>query len=207
MDYRVDETPTLKALKCAVETLSSLPDSAVANRMNGDGGPRTSFMLPSQAEQLLSCIDGSLALRLLMERIGMRLDAPHHLVAPTYLAKREGNHGDWLARLDSTRPCKTIVSHIAKDAYAYVHPHEPRAISAREAARVQTFPDWFSFGDVSLTDALKMIGNAVPPLLSYQIAKRTAALLISEFWAKPAVTRQLDKRGRAKPSPKPKLAA
>jgi site-specific DNA-cytosine methylase len=177
MDYRVDEAPTLAAFRDALEALASLPAAAhekAARALPKDGPGLPS---PEQARELLSRLDGSLALRLLMEQIGERLDAPHHLVTPTYLSKRDGNHGDWLARLDGARPCKTIVAHMGKDTYGYVHPNAPRTLSVREAARVQTFPDWFSFGGVALTDALKMIGNAVPPLLSHRIAIRVAATL------------------------------
>ena len=55
-----------------------------------------------------------------------------------------------------------------------------RRLSVRECARIQTFPDDYEFiipanGDtkgVSASDAYKIIGNAVPPLLGYHIAKR-----------------------------------
>ncbi len=55
-----------------------------------------------------------------------------------------------------------------------------RRLSVRECARIQTFPDEYQFilpamnGNkaVSGSEAYKMIGNAVPPLLGYHIAKR-----------------------------------
>lgn len=61
-----------------------------------------------------------------------------------------------------------------------------RRLSVRECARIQTFPDEYkfvqktSFGDpynVSASEAYKLIGNAVPPLLGYHIASR-----LSEIW-------------------------
>jgi site-specific DNA-cytosine methylase len=66
---------------------------------------------------------------------------------------------------------------MAKDTYQYVHPWEARTLSVREAARVQTFPDWFSFGSLGFVDALRNVGNAVPPLLAVQIADRIAQVL------------------------------
>lgn len=188
MDYRVDEAPTLAGLRGVLEALATLPATAYDNiaRALPRGGP--SLPSPELARELLAQLDGSLALRLLMEQIGERLEAPHHLVTPTYLSKRDGNHGDWLARLDGSRPCKTIVAHMGKDTYGYVHPSAPRTLSVREAARVQTFPDWYSFGRVALTDALKMIGNAVPPLLSHKIAARVAATLARRIAAAGALT-------------------
>ena len=46
-----------------------------------------------------------------------------------------------------------------------------RRLSVRECARIQTFPDNFIFEYDDIKDAYKMIGNAVPPHLGYEIAK------------------------------------
>ena len=54
-----------------------------------------------------------------------------------------------------------------------------RRLSVRECARIQTFPDDYQFilpktethRSVSSSDAYKIIGNAVPPVLAYNIAK------------------------------------
>ncbi|MGE4396304.1 MAG: DNA cytosine methyltransferase [Sulfurimonas sp.] len=49
-----------------------------------------------------------------------------------------------------------------------------RRLSVRECARIQTFPDDYAFvtNSVSASEAYKIIGNAVPPLLAYAVAKR-----------------------------------
>ena len=53
---------------------------------------------------------------------------------------------------------------------AYIHPSQDRAISVREAARLQSFPDWFQF-EGSMTDQYVQIGNAVPPVLGRCVAR------------------------------------
>ena len=73
-------------------------------------------------------------------------------------------------KLDVTKPSHTLVAHLGKDTYSHIHPIEPRGITVREAARLQSFPDDFFF-DCSMGDAFKQIGNAVPPLLAYGVAK------------------------------------
>ena len=72
-------------------------------------------------------------------------------------------------RLCLDKPSHTLVAHLSVDTYSHIHPVEPRGISVREAARLQSFPDDFSF-DCSMGDAYKQIGNAVPPLMAKAIA-------------------------------------
>ncbi|WP_034210545.1 DNA cytosine methyltransferase [Lachnospira multipara] len=81
---------------------------------------------------------------------------------------REKFENKW-KRLDSSKPSHTLVAHLAKDTYSHIHPWEPRGISVREAARIQSFPDDFYF-NCSMGDAYKQIGNAVPPLLAFGVA-------------------------------------
>jgi DNA (cytosine-5)-methyltransferase 1 len=77
---------------------------------------------------------------------------------------------DKYARLRGDRPSKTIVAHLAKDGNGYVHPTQVRSISIREAARLQSFRDDYTFCG-SPSDQWTQVGNAVPPVLAEKIAR------------------------------------
>jgi len=55
--------------------------------------------------------------------------------------------------------------------------HLYRRLSVRECARIQTFPDSFEFYYSNISDAYKMIGNAVPVRLAYYIAREIVMCL------------------------------
>jgi DNA (cytosine-5)-methyltransferase 1 len=74
-------------------------------------------------------------------------------------------------RLAWDEPSRAIAAHIAKDGYWYIHPEQHRTLSIREAARVQSFPDWFRFAGFK-TSALKQIGEAVAPLVAEAIGRK-----------------------------------
>lgn len=72
-------------------------------------------------------------------------------------------------RLKKSEVSKTITSHMRYDCHMYIHPDQPRGLSPREAARIQTFPDDYVFRG-NLNSWYKQIGNAVPVRLAEIIA-------------------------------------
>ena len=71
---------------------------------------------------------------------------------------------DRYTRQHRERPCSTVVAHLSKDGLMFIHPTQQRSLTPREAARIQSFPDWFRF-PAARTHAFRLIGNAVPPLI------------------------------------------
>ena len=84
---------------------------------------------------------------------------------------QHGNHSykSVYGRLKWAEPSQTITSGFYSMCMGrYVHPSRRRTLTAHEAARLQFFPDYFSFEAAgSRTAIAKIIGNAVPPKLSY----------------------------------------
>lgn len=73
-------------------------------------------------------------------------------------------------KLNENEVCKTITSHMKFDCNMYIHPTEPRGLTPREAARIQTFPDDYIFYG-SQNGWYAQIGNAVPVKLAEIIGK------------------------------------
>ena len=71
---------------------------------------------------------------------------------------------DRYTRQSRRKACSTIVAHLSKDGLMFIHPTQNRSLTPREAARIQSFPDWFWF-PVPRTHQFRIIGNAVPPLV------------------------------------------
>ena len=76
-------------------------------------------------------------------------------------------------RLKYDEPSGTVVN-VRKS--MWVHPTKDRAISIREAARLQTFPDSFVFFGTK-DKQYQQVGNAVPPIMAEAIAKELAEQL------------------------------
>ena len=81
-------------------------------------------------------------------------------------AKPERTQNTIYLRLDPNLPSGTVVN-VRKS--MWIHPTLNRAITVREAARLQSFPDESVFTGTR-TQQYRQVGNAVPPLLGYALA-------------------------------------
>jgi DNA (cytosine-5)-methyltransferase 1 len=72
-------------------------------------------------------------------------------------------------KLIADRPSRTITAHLRMDCHSHIHPFQIRAITPREAARCQSFPDDYLFLGAYLKTYME-IGNAVPVLMAKGIA-------------------------------------
>lgn len=80
-------------------------------------------------------------------------------------ADRERCHSGIYHRLEANQP-SIVIGNYRKN--MLIHPYQDRGLSVREAARLQSFPDWFEFkGSIGFQQ--QQVGNAVPPLLAKSI--------------------------------------
>ena len=103
-----------------------------------------------------------------------RIDEYRHLFPNTIYGSRN-------RRLLDDEPSFTVTSHCLDE---ILHPYINRAITPREAARLQSFPDWYQFAGPYVTfhsakeqDKYEQIGDAIPPLLALAIAKEFVKVL------------------------------
>jgi len=99
-------------------------------------------------------------------------DLPNELRPPCH---RNNSHTykSVYGRLRWDRPAQTITTGFGSMGQGrYVHPTRRRTITPHEAARLQSFPDFFAFEATSKRSAwARLIGNAVPPLLTVRIGE------------------------------------
>lgn len=90
-------------------------------------------------------------------------------------------YGSRNRRLLDDEPSFTVTSHCLDE---ILHPYINRAITPREAARLQSFPDWYQFAGPYVAfhgakeqDKYEQIGDAIPPLLAFALAREFVKVL------------------------------
>ena len=91
--------------------------------------------------------------------------------------KLTSGYANTYGRLIENHPCTTITNNMTTPSgLRCIHYAQNRALTPREGARIQSFPDWFQFeGDKG--NVTTQIGNAVPPLLAIALAKQIDSAL------------------------------
>jgi DNA (cytosine-5)-methyltransferase 1 len=99
----------------------------------------------------------------------------HELLIPSMRRRAAtgdlGSHPDVYGRLAWDQPAATVkreCGHVGNGRYA--HPEQDRLCTVRELALLQGFPDDYAFVAASLTNRYRHVGDAVPPLVAYQLA-------------------------------------
>jgi DNA (cytosine-5)-methyltransferase 1 len=113
----------------------------------------------------------------IFERLPQGADSLHPSISDIMPYKRR-NHifKDKYYKLKEDAPCKTITSHMRFDCNMYIHPEQARGLTAREAARIQTFPDdYFFMGRPNAW--YTQVGNAVPVSMAAAIGRSIAKCL------------------------------
>ncbi len=110
------------------------------------------------------------------DAIGDLEDDETHRMLPNYGYSKAkffpGTQGNTITKADKPAPTMRAEHH----GNIEFHYSLPRRLSAREAARIQTFPDDFTFFK-SVSDAYRQVGNAVAPVFAWHISKMIADIL------------------------------
>lgn len=121
-------------------------------------------------QELLALIDKRESMKSTFNRLSEegKIDKYRHLFPNTIYGSRN-------RRLLDDEPSFTVTSHCLDE---ILHPYINRAITPREAARLQSFPDWYHFSGPYVAfhsakeqDKYEQIGDAIPPLLAFALAK------------------------------------
>lgn len=124
-------------------------------------------------------------------------DIPYELLPNGMKRARRSDHTKRYGRLHPEQLGSTILTKCDPHWGTYIHPKQERVLSVREAARIQSFPDWTNFKG-SLTEQYEQVGNAVPPIFAMALGKRIANVLfkyatseVSSAWDSGQIDMQL----------------
>lgn len=145
------------------DAIGDLPDEPTETDLHWSRNPR-----PMSLERYRAVPEGG-------NRFDLAANRPDLL--PACWANKPTGTTDVFGRLWWDRPALTIRTEFFKpEKGRYLHPRAHRPITHREAARLQTFPDTFTF-EGSRIEIARQIGNAVPPRLAQVAANEVHRLL------------------------------
>jgi DNA (cytosine-5)-methyltransferase 1 len=151
-DYGVPQNRTRIIIVCVREDVAGFPECPVPQYAGNHRGTRWAI-------GDLETVDGE--------------SVPNHSQFFRAARAKKGNgQGDEVSKAD--RPAYTVRAN-AKSRIQF-HYALDRRLTVRECARLQTFPDNFTF-PYSNSQNVKMIGNAVPPMLAHRVASAIASFM------------------------------
>jgi DNA (cytosine-5)-methyltransferase 1 len=106
-------------------------------------------------------------------------DIPHSLLPKGMKRARRSDHTRRYGRVDPNGISGTVLTKCDPHWGSFFHYEQDRAITPREAARIQSFPDKFRFLGSRVSQYVQ-VGNAVPPLLAETLAKHIRETLLEE---------------------------
>lgn len=104
-------------------------------------------------------------------------DIPYELLPAGLKRARRSDHTKRYGRLDPADLCSTIMTKCDPHWGSFFHPSQERALSVREAARIQSFPDKYVFTG-NMTQQYEQVGNAVPPLMGCAIGSKVLEMIV-----------------------------
>jgi len=157
----ISDLPNLKSGE-SKDFYSTKPNNNFQKKMRGDQEILTEHNATNYGEKMKKILS-------LIPKNGSVLNLPKELRPKKYF-------NNVYARLDGEKICPTITRNFGTPSSSRcIHPHQNRALSTREGARLQSFPDNFRFFG-SKTSKNLQIGNAVPPLLGKLLGKEIKKL-------------------------------
>jgi DNA (cytosine-5)-methyltransferase 1 len=185
------------------EAIGDLPQATANGEVSAvpDPGRLTPFSRRMRARRRTGIITGHTPFPISTDHLdlighvpqgGTWRDIPRHLLPDRYRGMRRTDSTNLFGRLAPDLPAYTITTQFNNvTTGCFTHPYFDRALTQREAARIQTFPDGYEFVGTT-TSVCRQIGNAVPPLLAHVLAAGIAKAVLGEEAAK-----------RLHPAPKP----
>jgi DNA (cytosine-5)-methyltransferase 1 len=168
------DLPRAVTLDDAIGDLPPVPSGAEADRYAPDMPPRTAYQARMRVGAAGLTLHRATSHSAKMLNIIRHAGANIHALPPGLVTS---GFSSCYSRLDADTPSTTLtVNFVHPASNRCIHPTQDRALTPREGARVQSFPDRFVFRG-SAAHVVRQIGNAVPPLVGEALAR---AILASE---------------------------
>jgi DNA (cytosine-5)-methyltransferase 1 len=180
--FDVDSLPPFLKVKDALSDILDITPFNDNNRsnliMDYNKPPKTQYQeyLRKNSDKLYEHIAPNHS-DLVTERISHIEQGKNHASLPEEY-QLKGGYPNIYGRLHLNKPADTITGNCGcvSAPGRFIHPTQNRALSVREAARLQSFPDEYRFFG-NMNDKYKQVGNAVPPLMANAIAKAIKAVI------------------------------